>query len=211
MKLSGETILEHMRLNKYGKSDDYLWIDPFIGERLVDEKTNLSYGITGAGYDVTLDKIRPPDLKLGAEVTSFITNIILSGDTERLFSQEVRNHVNACKQLMWKKETVTQFWLLPGKCCHGSIKEYLQIPTNMDVTLLDKSSMARHLVVVQNTIAEPGWYGYLTVEITNHSHYPCLLEQGMPIGQIQFAQIDRRCKAYDGKYQGQPAYPVPAK
>ena len=46
------------------------------------------------------------------------------------------------------------------------------MPSDVLGQVCDKSTWARRGVAVQNTIIEPGWRGYLTVELTNHSGEP---------------------------------------
>lgn len=74
----------------------------------------------------------------------------------------------------------------------------------------DKSSWARQGLSVQNTVIEPGWEGYLTLELTNHGHKVIRIEKGMPIAQIIFHLTTSPGKGYDGKYQGQGRGAVPA-
>jgi dCTP deaminase len=59
------------------------------------------------------------------------------------------------------------------------------------------------------TVIEPGWRGYLTLEITAHSQEVTLIP-GMPIAQVLFHQLDREVEGYNGKYQDQSDHPVEA-
>jgi dCTP deaminase len=66
-------------------------------------------------------------------------------------------------------------------------------------------------VAVQNTVIEPGWCGYLTLELTNNTDTAITLEKGQPIAQILFELLDEPTEmAYQGKYQNQPNRPVAA-
>lgn len=74
----------------------------------------------------------------------------------------------------------------------------------------------RHLspgdIAVQNTIIEPGWRGFLTLEITNHSRGTIWIQRGSPIAQIIFHQLLEPTDApYVGKYQDQESRPVAAR
>ena len=69
----------------------------------------------------------------------------------------------------------------------------------------DKSTLARLGVAVQNTVIEPGWRGFLTLEL---SYTPVswrrprlVIEAGSPIAQVIFEPIDCETAGYDGKYQ----------
>jgi dCTP deaminase len=68
----------------------------------------------------------------------------------------------------------------------------------------DKSSWARKGLAVQNTVIEPGWRGYLTLELTNHGRDALEITEGDPIAQIVFHYLDALTEQpYVGKYQDQ--------
>jgi dCTP deaminase len=78
--------------------------------------------------------------------------------------------------------------------------------------VLDKSSWARVFLSAFNTHLDPGWEGYLTVELANLSEEPIEFEEGDPLCQIKFEFLDQPTNIpYAGKYQDQPAEPVPAR
>lgn len=101
--------------------------------------------------------------------------------------------------------------LEPGGFFLGSIIEHLTMPRDVIGFVHDKSTLARIGLATQNTIIEPGWRGYLTVEISNHSRERVRLPAGSPIAQIVFHWTDMRCEAYQGRYQDQGVMPVEAK
>jgi len=103
-------------------------------------------------------------------------------------------------------------WLWPGAGRLGVIMEWLALPHDICARVLDKSTNARRFIFVQNTIIEPGWFGYLTVELTRCLPWPVYIRAGTPIAQIVFERLDQPTdRPYCGKYQDQPARPVPAK
>ena len=87
--------------------------------------------------------------------------------------------------------------------------EKFDMPPMVVGVVHDKSTLARLGVAVQNTVIEPGWRGYLTLEITAHSQEVTLIP-GMPIAQVLFHRLDREVEGYDGKYQDQKDAPVEA-
>lgn len=102
--------------------------------------------------------------------------------------------------------------LEPGAFRLFSIVEYITMPPEVVGIVHDKSTLARLGLAVQNTVIEPGWRGYLTVEVTNHSKLVRFVHQRMPIAQILFHHVDQPVdKPYTGKYQDQPGHPVEAK
>jgi dCTP deaminase len=94
-----------------------------------------------------------------------------------------------------------------------SAAERFIMPDNVIGVVHDKSSLARKGIAVQNTVIEPGWKGYLTLEVTNHSSTRFSLHEGDAIGQVLFHFLDEPAETpYDGKYQNQKRGPqIPLK
>lgn len=92
------------------------------------------------------------------------------------------------------------------------IEEYLRIPPYICVMVKDKSTWARRGLSVFNTIIEPGWKGYLTIELVNNNPDATIhIEKGTPIAQLIFQRIGGEVmNPYNGKYQDQPKEPIPA-
>jgi dCTP deaminase len=92
----------------------------------------------------------------------------------------------------------------------GSTIERFVVPNNMIFQIVDKSTWARRGLAVQNTQAEPGWEGHLTMELSNHGERKLIIEAGDPIAQAVFHLMDVATEfPYAGKYNNQPNYPVP--
>jgi dCTP deaminase len=102
-------------------------------------------------------------------------------------------------------------WLFPWWGRLGVIEEYLAFPNDLAGEVKDKSSNARIFVLVQNTHIDPGFHGFLTVELTRMLPWPIRLKKGTPIAQIVFHQLDQPTEIpYRGKYQNQTPFPQPA-
>lgn len=100
-------------------------------------------------------------------------------------------------------------WPLWGRL--ASTVEHFDMPTNVLGRVADKSTNARKFLTVQNTVIEPGWKGYLTLELTRHLPWPIRIKKGTPIAQILLEFTDEHVeKPYDGKYQNQKAGPQKA-
>lgn len=101
-------------------------------------------------------------------------------------------------------------WPLWGRL--ASTIERFDVPKNVCFEVKDKSTNARRFITVQNTFGEPGWNGYLTLEITRHLPWPTFIRKGTPIAQIVFAFLDETTEQpYSGKYQAQEAGPQAAR
>lgn len=93
----------------------------------------------------------------------------------------------------------------------ASTIERFKMPNDVLGHVADKSTWARRGLAVQNTIIEPGWEGYLTLELTNHGPDYIFIRDGSPIAQVIFHWLDTQTdQPYSGKYQHQPARPVGA-
>lgn len=97
------------------------------------------------------------------------------------------------------------------KSALASTIEHFTMPLDCVAYVKDKSTWARQFVLVQNTVIEPGWRGFLTLEITYEGDMPIIIEAGSPIAQIVFHKLDEPTEQpYSGKYQDQKAGAQPA-
>jgi dCTP deaminase len=60
-------------------------------------------------------------------------------------------------------------------------------------------------------VIEPGWRGFLTLELTNHGPETIKIMRAMPIAQILFHFTDKDTVGYEGKYQDQERGPQEAR
>jgi len=94
----------------------------------------------------------------------------------------------------------------------ASTIEHFNMPDDVVGRVHDKSTWARQGLQVFNTVIEPGWRGYLTLELALNGIHMLNLKKGMPIAQIIFEFLDKPTEqVYNGKYQDQVNEPVPAK
>lgn len=97
----------------------------------------------------------------------------------------------------------------PGAFWLASSFERMRIPDDLQVIVHDKSTLARQGLAIQNTVLEPGWEGWITLELSNHSNRPIKIMTGMPIAQLVFHKLDMATfMPYKGKYQNQADEPV---
>lgn len=97
-----------------------------------------------------------------------------------------------------------------GRFTIASAIERFQMPNDMIGIVHDKSTWARRGLSVFNTCIEPGWEGYLTLELVYHGGDRLHLPAGTGIAQVIFHGL-LNAASYDGKYQGQADMPVEAK
>lgn len=129
--------------------------------------------------------------------------------------------------------------ITPGCFVLASTMEKFHMPYDVVGKVHDKSTWARRGLAVQNTVIEPGWSGYLTMEISCNifgdrdfismwtgigwldfydsgtSYGPhVILKAGTPIAQILFEFLDEATEQpypLTGKYQNQERGIVPAR
>lgn len=103
------------------------------------------------------------------------------------------------------------FILHPGEFVLGSTLERVALPDDMVARLEGKSSLGRLGLLIHSTAGyvDPGWDGFLTLELSNVANLPITIYPGMKIGQISFfrlttpAEVPYGSKATRSKYQGQ--------
>lgn len=112
--------------------------------------------------------------------------------------QDVEFYINP-----WTKAIQDRFIL-------ASAIEEFQMPDDLVGIVHDKSTWARRGLSVFNTVIEPGWNGFLTLELVYHGNGQLIIPAGAGIAQVIFHRTE--CKAqYSGKYQNQEDKPVSAK
>ena len=103
------------------------------------------------------------------------------------------------------------FILHPGEFVLGSTLERVALPDDLVARLEGKSSLGRLGLLIHSTAGyvDPGWDGYLTLELSNVANLPITIYPGMKIGQISFFQLSTPAdvpygsKSTRSKYQGQ--------
>ena len=100
----------------------------------------------------------------------------------------------------------------PGDFRLISSLEKVRMPSDLAAMVHDKSTLARLGIALQNTFIDPGFEGYITLEVSNHSDQPFMMWLGQPIAQLVFHKLDRATEMpYKGKYSNQPSEPVEAR
>ena len=94
-----------------------------------------------------------------------------------------------------------------GRFAIASAMEEFQMPSDLVGIVHDKSTWARQGLSVFNTVIEPGWKGFLTLELVFHGSKELILPAGCGIAQVIFSSLAHDA-AYEGKYQNQKDDPV---
>lgn len=100
-------------------------------------------------------------------------------------------------------------WLMPGQFMLAETLEKIELPGNVCCAIEGKSSLARLGLAIHQTggWVDCGFWGTLTLELSNVMCKPLELYKGMPIAQLvffegEYARVPYREKP-DAKYVGQ--------
>lgn len=94
-----------------------------------------------------------------------------------------------------------------GRFTLASAIEEFKMPNNLTGIVHDKSTWARRGLSVFNTVIEPGFKGFLTLELVYHGQTELIIPAGAGIAQVMFHEV-KMPTAYTGKYQNQADEPV---
>ena len=157
-------------------------IKDMVPEKVVAH--GMTYGLSEAGYDIRIkQEIRFYPVNPHAEFKKFR----VMSFTNDYFTNDAE-----------------------GRFTIASAIEEFQMPTNLLGRVCDKSSWARKGLSVFNTVIEPGWKGFLTLELVYHGNTELIIPAGAPIAQVIFEEV-KNPVTYKGRYQSQEDKPVPSK
>lgn len=155
----------------------------------------ISYGISSYGYDVRL-KGDPAHLRV-------FSNIKLQEIDPKRISDD-----NFIEPIIREDDCGAKYVLIPpNSYLQGPTVEYFNIPRDIMVIVVGKSTYARSAGLANVTPIEPGFSGEVVLEVANLSNTAmrCYLEEG--IAQFVFLRGSQPCRVSyadrKGKYQGQ--------
>lgn len=165
-------------------------LDPFVDHQV--SSGVISYGLSSCGYDIRLS-----DTYLVFSPFACLSESLIIDPKrfdKRLFTEHKGDYCI----------------IPPNSFCLSVSEERFSMPINVVGICIGKSTYARCGIIVNVTPIEPGWVGYLTIEISNTTPLPAKIYSYEGICQIQFWHIDEPDVTYEsriGKYQDQPKYP----
>lgn len=172
-------------------------IRPYYTEsvRKVGDTKVISYGVSSYGYDIRLDY---EDIRVFQHVPGRVVN---PKAFDEMFLRE--SH-----RFDLRDEGFGSGVILPAHTyLLGNSVEMFVMPDDVIATCLGKSTYARCGVAVNVTPLEPGWTGYLTIEVYNSSDSDVYIYTGEGIAQLMFFRGNKPEVTYanrQGKYQRQP-------
>jgi len=164
-------------------------IEPFADRQV--RKGVISYGVSSYGYDVRIAN----EFRI---FTNINTTIVDPKDFDSRSLVEYAGDVCV---------------IPPNSFALGRSVEYFRIPRNVMTICLGKSTYARCGIITNVTPLEPGWEGYVTLEISNTTPLPAKIYANEGIAQVLFFESDEDCEiSYadkKGKYQAQVGVTLP--
>lgn len=169
-------------------------ISPFEPQliRRVSGNPVLSYGTSSFGYDIRLS---PKEFRVFRHIPGTVVD-------PKNFNP------NNLEPVKLHQDEYGEFFILPAHSYGlGVALEKLDIPKNITVISLGKSTYARVAIIANVTPAEPEWRGHLTLELSNSSGADCRIYANEGIIQLLFFKGKSPLVSYakrQGKYQDQP-------
>ena len=171
-------------------ADEHAMIEPFEREQHRDEV--ISYGLSSFGYD----------MRIASEFRVFTPNI----------HNSVVDPKDIDERALVEYEADDHILIPPNSYVLGRSVEYFKMPPDVLGIVLGKSTYARSGIIVNVTPLEPGWEGYVTIEIGNGTPLPAKVYANEGIAQVIFFQGEAPRISYAdkrGKYQKQTGITLP--
>jgi len=168
-------------------------ISPFEPQllRRFEELPVISYGLSSYGYDIRLS---PVDFRIFRHIPGTVVDP-KNFNPENLQPTKLYTDANG------------SYFILPAHSYGlGVALERLEIPSNITVICIGKSTYARCGIIANVTPAEAAWRGYLTLELSNASSADCRIYANEGIVQLMFLEGEPCAISYEarqGKYQDQ--------
>lgn len=164
-------------------------IEPFEENQI--KRGVISFGLSSYGYDIRL-----------SDEFKIFTNVFNSIVDPKNFDP---------KSFVDFKGDVCV--IPPNSFALGRSLEYFRIPRDVLGLCVGKSTYARCGIIVNITPLEPGWEGYLTIEISNTTPLPVKVYANEGVAQVIFLVGEEECevsyKDRKGKYQKQEGIVLP--
>ena len=151
----------------------------------------ISYGTGSYGYDL---RLAPHDFRIFRHLPGQVVNV-------------KRFQPRSLEPAELLEDEDGEYFIIPANSyALGVALERLEIPDNIMVVCLGKSTYARAGIIANVTPAEAGWQGWLTLEFSNASSADCRIYANEGVLQLLFMEGETCRTTYSdraGKYQGQ--------
>ncbi len=152
----------------------------------------ISYGLSSYGYDIRLS---PREFRIFKHIPGTVV------DPKNFKEQNLES------TLLHTDDSGNYFILPAHSYGLGVALERLEVPDNISVICIGKSTYARCGIIANLTPAEAAWRGHLTLEFSNSSSADCRIYAAEGVVQLLFLEGEPCAISYEarqGKYQDQP-------
>jgi dCTP deaminase len=160
--------------------------------RWVEARDAVSFGLSSFGYDIRLS---PKDFRTFRHIPGTVID-------PKQFNPENLEPARLCL------DERGSYFILPGHSYGlGVALEYLQVPDNITVLCIGKSTYCRCGIIANLSPAEASWRGHLTLEFSNSSPADARIYANEGVVQLLFLEGEKCEISYEarrGKYQDQP-------
>lgn len=155
-----------------------------------------SYGLSPAGYDLRLEANLQVYRKTGGPIDVRHFNV---------------DHLEPAR--LYTESNELRYFVLPAGCSALAVAlERIHMPVDLVATIWPKSTYARAMLHVANTIVEAGWAGHLVLELTNQAPDDVIIYPDAGVAQIQFTRLpppDLDYSQLKGRYMNQAGITPP--
>ena len=176
-------------------------IEPFAEAK--KRPGHVSFGVSSYGYDI----------RVGSRFKIFTPTPRTGGITivdPKNFSPDLFVEVDCAGRGDASGEFVV---IPPNSFALCETVEWIEVPRDVLVICVGKSTYARCGIIVNVTPLEPEWRGKVTLEISNTTPLPAKVYANEGIAQLIFLKADRVCQTSyadkAGKYQDQKGLTLP--
>jgi dCTP deaminase len=152
----------------------------------------ISYGLSSYGYDIRLS---PVEFRIFRHIPGTVVDP-KNFNPHNLEPTPLHRDANG------------SYFILPAHSYGlGVALETLEVPGNITVICIGKSTYARCGIIANLTPAEAAWRGHLTLEFSNSSSADCRIYANEGVVQLLFLEGEPCAISYEarqGKYQDQP-------
>lgn len=162
------------------------------GDQALPFRPAISYGLSSYGYDIRLCAV---EFRIFRHIPGTVVDP-KNFNPQNLEPTQLHTDANG------------SYFILPAHSYGlGVALEKLEVPDNITVICIGKSTYARCGIIANLTPAEASWSGYLTLEFSNASSADCRIYANEGVVQLLFLEGEPCQTTYAdryGKYQGQP-------
>lgn len=170
-------------------AEEHGMIEPFSPSQV--REGTISYGASSFGYDIRV----APEFKVFTNVFNVVVD-------PKAFDDRSFVDVNGPTCI-----------IPPNSFALARTVEYFRVPRDVLVLCVGKSTYARCGIIVNVTPLEPGWEGFLTLEISNTTPLPAKIYADEGIAQLLFFRGEEEPEVTyadrKGKYQNQVGVTLP--